>query len=153
MADNRKTISELTELPGNLSLAALLAIVQGGVSYHATGEQVSNMVLGNITVTENANGMSVRIPGPNLQICAHFTPAATLDEGSSSSGYRTPTQSWNYPQSFSAAPIVVGTPHIAGGHIFGVRLNDVTQNSTSYRIYGLDAGAQGRLMMIAIGKY
>lgn len=153
MAENRKSISELTELPGNLSLAALLAIVQGGVTYHATGEQVSNMVLGNITVTENANGISVRIPGARVQICAHHGPSAPLNEGSASSGYRTPTQTWNYPQNFSADPIVVGTPHIAGGHVFGVRLNDVSPTSASYRIYGLDTGTMGSLMMIAIGKY
>lgn len=45
-------ISELTPLPGNLSPSALVAIVQGGVTYHATGQQILEMVLGNISASQ-----------------------------------------------------------------------------------------------------
>lgn len=46
MAD--KTISGLTALPGTLDPAAILAIVQSGVTYKATGQQVLDMVAANL---------------------------------------------------------------------------------------------------------
>lgn len=89
MADNRKSISELTALPGNLSPNALLAIVQGGVTYHATGQQVTDMVLGNISASQlnellqadislriNNVGVIAQVSG-RLQITAVKPPGTT----------------------------------------------------------------------------
>jgi hypothetical protein len=150
MAD--KTIPQLP-LHNTLTPTDIIAAVQGGVAGHAPLSVLIALVLGNISVIENENGMSIRVPAARIQICAHITASATLNEGSASSGFRTPTQSWTYPRPFSEDPYVVGTPYIAGGHIFGVRLGDIAPASVSYRVYGLEAGAQGRLMVLAIGKY
>lgn len=89
MADNRKSISELTLLPGNLSPSALVVIVQGGVTYRATGQQILDMVLGNISGSQlntllqadislriNAAGVIAQVPG-RLQITAVKPPGTT----------------------------------------------------------------------------
>lgn len=124
-----------------------------GAMFQATIAALTSAVLGNISVVENANGISVRVPTARVQICAHLTGAATLNEGDTNSGYRTPTQTWTYPQPFSSAPHVVGSPVFAGGHIFGVRLNPPEATLVNFRIYGLVPGAAGQLSVIAIGRY
>lgn len=146
-------ISELTGLPGALDPAALLAIVQGGVTYHATGEQVSNMVLGNISVVENANGLSIRVPVVGIQICAYYQSAPVdLDEGTPPN-VRSASQRWDYPQVFAEPPIVVGSVHIGGGHAFGVRFDGLDATGVNYRLYSTSAGTAARAACIAVGRY
>lgn len=101
MAD--KTISGLTALPGTLDPAALVAIVQSGVTYKATGQQVIDMVFGNISVIENANGVSVRVAG-KFQVCWAYLNLAGLAAG------ETLDHVWEFPEAFPLAsplPIVV----------------------------------------------
>lgn len=49
--DQEVKISELPNL-ANLNPAALVAIVQGGSTYKATGQQILDMVLGNISASQ-----------------------------------------------------------------------------------------------------
>lgn len=99
MAD--KPISALPALPGNLTLDSLLAVVQGGITYHTEAREIVNLTLNRITVTTNANGTSIRIPGgpsSGVQICFH-TLLATY-----ASGAYLRIDNWVYPQEFSALP-------------------------------------------------
>lgn len=69
MAD--KTISGLTALPGTLDPAAILAIVQSGVTYHATGQQVIDMVVDNLS----AGQLNALL---RLQFACRVNPSAAI---------------------------------------------------------------------------
>lgn len=99
MAD--KPISGLPALPGNLTLDTLLAVVQGGITYHTEAQQIANFTLGNIKVVQNSNGVSFRFPQSRLQVC--WKSQHTLVYGGDG---RSLGGEWDFPQGFAATPIV-----------------------------------------------
>jgi len=100
MAD--KTISQLPQLPGNLTLDTILAVVQNGVAHKAEVGEVVDLTLGNIKAVNNSDGAAVRIPGVNLQICFHSLQAEHV--GSSNYLRMPATGNWNYPLPFANPP-------------------------------------------------
>lgn len=89
MADNRKSTSELTALPGNLNPDAILAIVQGGVTYHTDFAKLLAFIANNMSVSQlntllqsdislriNAAGVIAQVSG-RLQITAVKPPGTT----------------------------------------------------------------------------
>src|SRR5699024_3044875 len=117
MAD--KTISQLPQLPGNLTLDTILAVVQNGVAHKAEVGEVVDFTLGNIKVVENANGTSVRIPGARLQVCWHRVRYEHDGNNRNLQG------SWTFPQAFNGDPIIPspGAPTSSSRFSSGLNLN------------------------------
>ena len=157
MAD--KTISQLPQLPGNLTLDTILAVVQNGVAHKAEVGEVVDLTLDSISIVENADGTSIRIPGVNLQLCWIPTMEFTYDSGSL-------TATWVFPERFDEPPAVMpGTPYRNGSSVTP-NLADVYPN-TAWEVTGSNVtlfrwGTHGSSFqagdtliapMFAIGRY
>lgn len=104
--------TKISELPNltNLNAADLLAIVQGGVTYHTDFAKLLAFVFGNISVVETSNGTSVRIPGAQIQIV--FTRVTQTFSSQTSRA-----SSFAFPEPFANTdyiPIGVSGPETTG---------------------------------------
>lgn len=102
-------LGQLPATPGGLNAADILHIARaitsgnpaaGVRSYSATAQEVSNFTFGQIPVTENANGISMRFPGAGIQVCAFRIALPSLAAGTQT------TYTWTYPEEFSEDPSV-----------------------------------------------
>lgn len=156
MADNRKSISELTALPGNLNPDAILAIVQGGVTYHTDFEKLLTFIAGNMSSIEsNANGTSLRVPG-RLQLCWAYLELPGLAAG------ETLDYVWEFPEAFplsSPLPVVIPVPSMTSNFHRSVSPSSASSDWTreSVKLFVRDhrttgSSAANRLMVAAVAR-
>src|SRR5699024_3993336 len=93
MAD--KTISQLPQLPGNLTLDAVFAVMQNGVAHKVEAENVFTA----ITTTSSGTSTCIRIPGAQIQVC--YAKLQAVHVGSRN---YLRVDEWTYPKAFNSAP-------------------------------------------------
>lgn len=99
--------SQTTNPPGGITEQDIISLfrpdnpndrTEGGKDYGILFSALTAAVLSNITVIQNANGVSFRFPQAQIQVCFHRLQAVYF------SGSYLRIDDWEYPQPFSDVP-------------------------------------------------